>query len=129
MEPVQDGGGWGKKPLAKAKNATNNPGFSLNKPEPEKVLFIDPSIQLSLRAREGVFLVQEDQKDYIKDPKMLICENGNIESFSNDGTLLAVADNLGITIFNLETNKKVTTPKPSVVAMHFSAKRKISSVY
>ena len=68
-------------------------GFKVPKEEEVlKVIIKDPSIDLALRAQEGVFFVKENQKNYLNDTDALICQNGNIALFSNDGRYLAVVN-------------------------------------
>jgi translation initiation factor 2A len=95
-------------------------GFQMTQTDPQKPINPDPPIQISVRAREGVFLVHENEKDYLNEPTTLIAENGNIAAWSNDGNYLAAADLTGIHLIDMITSKRHSAKLQNIVALNFS---------
>lgn len=71
----------------------NSLGFKIGGPTPEanppQPGVLQP-LELIARAKDGIYLVNDQEKDYVNDKSKLICESAIASIFSRDGTMLAV---------------------------------------
>lgn len=77
-------------------------------------------IPIVARAREGLYLVDDQANNYRADTSRIICEESNISLFSSDGDILAFSnpDKVGSFVFS-EANG-LAYDLPNVLALNFS---------
>jgi len=55
---------------------------------------VDENLQIMARAKEGIYLVNDSDNNYLEDKSKLICEAGHASVFSSDGSMLAVSSKI-----------------------------------
>jgi translation initiation factor 2A len=123
---VDIAGGWGK-PMAKKKESLKvEPTKTIPKEVESSKQQEIPSnpkfepIPLIARAREGIYLIDDQLNNYQSDESKIICHEGSVSMFTKDGTALAFSNSKAIGLFIFAEKKAISYDLPGVIAMHFS---------
>lgn len=102
----------------------NNLGFKIGDLPPQKTtdttsVDLQP-LEIAIRAQEGIYLVNDQEKDYLNDKSKLIHPSGSVTQFNQDGTLLAFASQSVLGVNIVGTQKIMTFNISNVLAVSFS---------
>jgi len=130
------GGDWGKpikknttstKEQAAPPKETANTNASLaakpqmsTKSEPYVQKTVLEPIPIVARAREGLYLVDDQANGYRADTSSIICEESTISMFNSDGDILAFANPYKVGSFVFSEANGLAYDLPNVLALNFS---------
>lgn len=132
---MQSAGDWGKpikkntssakeqappKETANTTASTNAVPKMSTKSEPYVQKTVLEPVPIVARAREGLYLVDDQANNYRADTSRIICEESTISMFSSDGDILAFANPYKVGAFVFSEANGLTYDLPNVLALNFS---------
>jgi len=90
------------------------------KSEPYVLKTVLEPIPIIARAREGLYLIDDQANGYKADTSRIICEESTISLFNSDGDILAFANPYKVGAFVFSEANGLTYDLPNVLALNFS---------